>query len=43
MIRTARQLKALVRNMSKSDSNKAMIIIRNYVMEWFLERLAVSP
>ncbi len=29
--------------MSKSDSNKAMIIIRNYVMEWFLERLAVSP
>lgn len=43
MIRTARQLKALIRNMSKSDSNKAMIIIRNYVMEWFLERLAVSP
>jgi len=43
MIRTARQLKALVRNMSKSDSNKAMIIIRNYVMERFLERLAVSP
>ena len=29
--------------MSKSDSNKAMIIIRNYVMERFLERLAVSP
>ena len=29
--------------MSKSDSNKAIIIIRNYVMEWFLERLAVSP
>ena len=29
--------------MSKSDSNKAMNIIRNYVMEWFLERLAVSP
>lgn len=43
MIRTARQLKALVRNMSKSDSNKAMIIIRNYVMERFLERLAISP
>lgn len=43
MIRTARQLKALVRNMSKSDSNKAMVIIRNYVMERFLERLAVSP
>lgn len=29
--------------MSKSDSNKAMIIIRNYVMERLLERLAVSP
>ena len=29
--------------MSKSDSNKSMIIIRNYVMERFLERLAVSP
>ena len=29
--------------MSKSDSNKAMIIIRNYVMERVLERLAVSP
>ena len=43
MIRTARQLKALVRIMSKSDSNKAMIIIRNYVMERFLEWLAVSP
>ena len=29
--------------MSKSDSNKAMIIIRNYVIERFLEWLAVSP
>ncbi len=43
MIRTSRQLKALVRNMSKGDSTKALIIIRNYVMERFLERLSLSP
>lgn len=43
MIHTAKQLKALVRNMSKGDSNKAQIIIRNYVMERFLERLSLSP
>jgi len=42
MIHTSRQLKALVRNMSKSDSTKAQIIIRNYVMERFLERLSLS-
>jgi predicted nucleotidyltransferase component of viral defense system len=42
MIRTSRQLKALVRNMSKGDSTKAQIIIRNYVMERFLERLSIS-
>ena len=43
MIRTSRQLKALVRNMSKGNSTKAQIIIRNYVMERFLERLSLSP
>jgi len=42
MIRTSRQLKALVRNMSKGDSARALIIIRNYVMERFLERLSLS-
>jgi len=42
MIRTSRQLKALVRNMSGSDSAKAQIIIRNYIMERFLERLSLS-
>jgi len=35
MIRTSRQLKALVRNLSKGDNTKAQIIIRNYVMERF--------
>lgn len=42
MIHTPRQLKALVRNLSKGDSTKAQIIIRNYVMERFLERLSLS-
>lgn len=42
MIHTARQLKALIRNISKSDSTKAQILIRNYMMERFLERLSVS-
>ena len=43
MIHTSRQLKDLVRNMSGGDSTKAQIIIRNYVMERFLERLSLSP
>lgn len=42
MIRTSRQLKALVRNLTKSDSAQAQIIIRNYVMERFLERISLS-
>ncbi len=39
MIHTSRQLKDLVRNMTKSDSAKSQIIIRDYVMKRFLERL----
>ena len=42
MIRTSQQLKALVRNMSGGDGTKAQIIIRNYIMERFLERMSVS-
>ena len=42
MIHTARQLKALVRNLSGGDSTKAQILIRTYVMERFLERLSYS-
>ncbi len=42
MIHTSRQLKDLVRNLSKGNSTKAQIIIRNYVMERFLERLSLS-
>jgi predicted nucleotidyltransferase component of viral defense system len=43
VIHTSTQLKALIRNLSKGDSKKAQILIRNYVMERFLERLSVSP
>ena len=42
MIKTSTQLKAKVRNMSGGDNKKAMILIRNYVMERFLERVALS-
>lgn len=42
MIRTAKQLKDKVRNLSKSDSNVAQTLIRNYMMERFLERVSLS-
>ena len=42
MIRTAIRLKAKVRNLSGSDSGKAQMLIRNVVMERFLERIALS-
>ncbi len=43
MIRTSRQLKDRVRNLSGGSSPKAQILIRNYVMGRFLERLSLSP
>ncbi len=42
MIRTSRQLKAFVRNLSKGNSTQAQIIIGNYIMERFLERISLS-
>ena len=42
MIRTSRQLKDLVRNMAKGNNTRSLIIMRNYVMERFLERLSLS-
>jgi len=42
MIRTTRQLKDLVRNMAKGNGPRTQIIMRNYVMERFLERLSLS-
>ena len=42
MITTARQLKDLVRNLSKKKSSDAQILMRNYMMERFLERISLS-
>ena len=42
MIHTSRQLKDLIKNKSKGNSAKAQILLRNYMMERFLERMSVS-
>lgn len=42
MIRTATQLKDLIRNLSKKNSADAQILMRNYMMERFLERISLS-
>ena len=42
MITTARQLKDLVRNLSKKKSADAQILMWNYMMERFLERISLS-
>ena len=42
MIRTARQLKDLIRNLSRQKSADAQILMRNYIMERFLERISLS-
>ena len=42
MITTARQLKDLIRNLSKKKSADAQILMRNYMMERFLERISLS-
>ena len=42
MITAARQLKDLVRNLSKKKSADAQILMRNYMMERFLERISLS-
>lgn len=42
MIKTSRQLKDKVQNMARGDSAKAQLLIRNYGMERFLERVSLS-
>ena len=42
MITTARQLKDLIRNLSKKKSADAQILMRNYMMERFLTRISLS-
>ena len=42
MIKTARQLKNLIRNLSREKSADAQLLMRNYMMERFLERISLS-
>ena len=42
MIKTSMQLKDLIRNLSKKKSADAQILMRNYMMERFLERISQS-
>jgi predicted nucleotidyltransferase component of viral defense system len=42
MIKTAKQLKDKTHNLSGGNSNKAQTLIRNYMMERFLERVTLS-
>lgn len=42
MIHTSKQLKDKVRNVSKGDNNVAKALIRNFMMERFLERVSLS-
>ncbi len=42
MIKTAKQLKDLIRNLSITKSADAQILMRNYMMERFLERISLS-
>lgn len=42
MIKTARQLKDRIRNLSKEHRMNAQVLMRNYMMERFLERMSLS-
>ncbi len=42
MIGLSRQLKDKVRNISNGNNNKASTLIRNFMMERFLERVSIS-
>ena len=42
MIKTSRQLKEKIKNLTHGDSLKSQTLLRTYMMERFLERLAVS-
>jgi hypothetical protein len=42
VIKTSKQLKDLIRNLSKTKSADAQLLMRNYMMERFLDRLSMS-
>jgi predicted nucleotidyltransferase component of viral defense system len=41
-VNTSTQLKALIRNLSKSNNINSQIILRNYMLERLLERISIS-
>ena len=43
MITTSMQLKAKIRNLSGGDNDRARVLIRTFIMERYLERVALSP
>ncbi len=43
MIRDGRQLKARIQLLTKGDSRQSHIYLRNFFMERFLERIAITP
>lgn len=42
MIKTSKQLKDLIRNYARKNSADAQILMRNYMMERFMERISLS-
>lgn len=43
MIQSSRQLKDLIRNLARDKAADAQVLMRNYMMERFLERVSISP
>lgn len=43
MIQTSRQLKDLINNLARKNAADAQLLMRNYMMERFLERVSLSP
>ena len=41
-MKTSTQLKALLRNLSKKSNVEAEILLRNFMLERFLERISAS-
>lgn len=42
MIKTSRQLKDLIRNLAKKNIADSQVLMREFMMERFLERVSVS-
>ena len=42
MIKTARQLKDLIRNLSKKNAAVAQVLMRKYLMERLRQRISLS-